>query len=274
MGKELLGRAEARLNEKLAARGLTALNETSLDVQEQLVREAIIETAFQVPGADLALLNSILDGVFRAELLDALRTILPGLSSPFEALDFASGADAALIMAFFGLPVAPMERGSGQITAPLSANLDQVAANFEATDADLVGYSTCEAPFYVLFTDCHDTVARMLRSEAKLDRIRTLFERDYLPLPEDRGTPFAHACWIFRRQTGDRVGGFMYMDPRDDWGSFFLFAGFMEGGQPKGGGDHGGLKPVPRQLLKALLQAPDAHSFVRGQAKPPPATAH
>ena len=66
----------------------------------------------------------------------------------------------------------------------------------------------------------------------------------------------------------------MYMDPRDDWGSFFLFAGFMEEGQPMGGGDHGGLKPVPRQLLKALLQAPDAHSFVRGQAGPTSSTAH
>lgn len=274
MGQELLGRAVDRLNEKLAARGLTALDQTSVDVQEQFVREAITETAFLVPGADLAMLNSILDGVFRSELRDALQAILPGLSAPFEALDFASGVDAALIMAFFGLPVAPMERGSGQITSPLSVDLGQVAADFDAIDADLVGYSTCEAPFYVLFTDCHDTVARLLRSEVKLDRIRTLFERDDLPLPEDRGTPFVHACWIFRRQRGDRVGGFMYMDPRTDWGSFFLFAGFMEDCQPKGGGEHGGLKPVPRQLLKALLQAPDAHSFVRGQTKPTPSTAH
>lgn len=274
VGQEMLGRAERLLKEKLASRRLADLEDISPDVQEQLVREALTETAAQVQGADLGLLQDILDGVFRTELRQAVQNVLSGLSAPYEPFDFAAGLDAALVLAFFGLPIAPMERASGRITAPLSTNLDQVTADFEATDADLVGYSTCEAPFYVLFTDCHDTVARLIASEPKLERIRVLFERDSLPLPQDHGRPFVHACWIFRRQPGDRIGGLQYFDPRDDRGAFFFFAGFLEDGRQTGGGENGGLKPVPRQLLYALLQAPDAHSFVRGAPRPAPATAH
>jgi len=272
-GEEMLKRVGAALERKLAARGLADMSAISPDVQEQLYREAVMETAVHMPGVDLAMLDRVLDGIFRSDLSDAVQRLVSESGEPYDAFDFASGRDAAVAMAFFGLPVAPMDRESGAITASLTNQIDAVVEAFETSQADLVGYSSALAPFYVLITDCQDTVARLLKSEPKAARIAALFERDGLPLPEPLGTPFVKACWIFRRRPDDRVGGLMYIDPRDDWGSYFFFAGFMEGEEPKGAGDDG-LKPVSRQLLYALLRSPDAHSFVQGSKKPAPMTAH
>lgn len=272
-GEEMLKRVGAAVERKLAARGLANMSEISPDIQEQLYREAAMETAIHMPGIDLTMLNRVLDGIFRSDLSDAVQRLLSRSGEPFDAFDFASGRDAAVLMAFFGLPVAPMERVSGAITSPLTTEIDAVVEAFETSQADLVGYSSALAPFYVLITDCQDTVAQVLKTEPKAARIAALFERDGLPLPEPLGTRFVKACWIFRRQPDDRVGGLMYIDPRDDWGSYFFFAGFMEGEEPKGAGD-GGLKPVSRQLLYALLRSPDAHSFVHGAQKSAPMTAH
>ena len=272
-GEAMLKRVGVVLTRKLEARGLAGLAAISPELQEQLYREAVMETAIHMPGADLAMLNRVLDGIFRSDLSDAVRRLASQSGEPYDAFDFASGRDAAVLMAFFGLPVAPMERVSGAITSALTTEIDAVVAAFESSEADLVGYSSAQALFYVLITDCQDTVAQVLKSEPKAARIADLFQRDGLPLPEPLGTPFVKACWIFRRRPGDRVGGLMYIDPRQDWGSYFFFAGFMDGQEPRGAGD-GGLKPVPRQLLYALLRSPDAHSFVQGTPKPGPMTAH
>ena len=272
-GKEMLKRVGAVLEGKLTARGVENFTALSPDIQEQLYRDAVMEAAIHMPGVDLAMLNRVLDGIFRSDLSDAVQRLVRESGAPYDAFDFASGVDAAVLMAFFGLPVAPMERVSGALTAPLTTEIDAVVEAFETSQADLVGYASAQAPFYVLITDCQDTVAQLLTSEPKAARIADLFERDGLPLPKRLGTPFVKACWIFRRRPDDRVGGLMYIDPRDDWGSYFFFAGFMDGDEPKGAGDSG-LKPVSRQLLYALLRSPDAHSFVQGAQKPAPMTAH
>jgi hypothetical protein len=272
-GEEMLKRAGEALGRRLSARGLTDLAAVSPDIQEQLYREAVMETAVHVPGVDLAMLSRVLDGIFRSDLSDAVQRLVGESGEVYDAFDFASGVDAAVLMAFFGLPVAPMERVSGAITSPLTNEIDAVVEAFATSKADLVGYSSALAPFYVLITDCQDTIAQVLKSEPKAARIADLFARDGLPLPEPLGVPFVKACWIFRRRPNDRVGGLMYLDPRDDWGSYFFFAGFVEDGEPKGAGPDG-LKPISRQLLYALLRSPDAHSFVQGTPKPITPTSH
>jgi hypothetical protein len=65
----------------------------------------------------------------------------------------ASGVDAAVLLAGFGLPVAPFVFRHGMLEEP-SNDIEAVLAMFSRRTEALVGYNSCDAPFYVLLTDC------------------------------------------------------------------------------------------------------------------------
>lgn len=267
-GAELLEKAGRLLDAKVAAWGPQSFDELPPSAQETLYREAIMETAVQVAGADLNLLSRVLDATFNPRFQHALKRTLSEINGAYDAFDLATGADHALLLAFFGLPVAPMETESGDLVGTPTTDMARVVDMFDNTDAHLVGYITSQAPFYVIFGDCQDSLAEHIANTPKLERVRALFERDGLPLPTPQGEPFVKVCGLFRRYPGEEVGGLMYMDPHPDRGSFMLYAGWTEANVSKGV-VQGGRKPVPRQLLYTLLQMPDAHSFVMGTGKPP-----
>ena len=89
---------------------MTDLAAVSPDIQEQLYRAAVMETAVHVPGVHLAMLSRVLDGIFRSDLREAVQRLVGESGEGFDVFGFRSGVDAAVLMGFFGMPVAPMER--------------------------------------------------------------------------------------------------------------------------------------------------------------------
>ncbi len=272
-GREFMTRIEQVAAAKLASHGFSGLDDAPSDLAAKIYREAAFEVAARNPDADLQTLDRVLTATLRADVRHGLKQMRTLTSQPYDALAAATGKDAAMVMAFFGLPVAPMDRRTLKMMAQPSSDLDEVSAMFDRAKTAFVGYSTCEAAFYTLASDCADTLARMIDTNEQMARIGDLFRRDNTPPPQPQGTPFVKACGVFRRYPGEEIASFIYADPRPDWGSILFYAGWMEDGEPKGSKD-GGYKFVPLQLLNALMQMPDAHSIVRGDLKPARATAH
>jgi hypothetical protein len=272
-GGEFMALTDQVIARKLADHGLSSLTDAPPDLASRIYREASFEVASRNPEADLDTLDRVLTGMARADLRESLKRIRALVAQPYDAFAPATGKDAAIAMAFFGLPVAPMDRRSLAMMAQPSADLDTVSAMFDRAKTAFVGYSTCEANFYTLVTDCADTLARMMGTNEQVERVANLFRRDKTPLPQPRGVPFVKACAAFRRYSGEEIGSFIYSDPRPDWGSMIFSAGWMDDGEAKGTAA-GGFRFVPLQLVEAFMQMPDAHSFVRGDSKPAPASMH
>lgn len=272
-GGEYVRMVAEALDRKLAERGVSDLGQLRRTEAEQLYRSALFEVAAKNPTADLALLDRLVTALFRDDVMEALQRVRAEIANGYPPIRAAMGKDAALVLAFFGLPVAPLDLDTGDFLAPPSADFDQVAATFDAFPGATVAYSTCNAQFYVLFTECMNSLARMISEVSLGERVRALFERDNQPLPQANHQPLTRGCGIFRRYPGETVGSFIYGAERDDAGLVVLYAGWTENGQPKGAVP-GGRKYVPLQLVELLLGSPDAHSFVRGDPKPVPAMAN
>jgi len=71
-----------------------------------------------------------------------------------DAFEMTSGIYAAVVLAGYGLPVAPFDLEAMRILAKPSSDIDTVRALFSGDRGAYVGYSTCDAPFYLLLTDC------------------------------------------------------------------------------------------------------------------------
>ena len=66
-----------------------------------------------------------------------------------DAFEMARGIHAAVVLAGWGLPVAPFDLEAMRIRAKPSRDIDTVQALFSADKGAYVGYSTCDAPFYL-----------------------------------------------------------------------------------------------------------------------------
>src|SRR5262249_23322141 len=97
-----------------------------------------------------------------------------------------------------------------------------------------VGYSSCEASFYLLRTDCVATLSRLLRVHPRLSEARELFARANKPLPEDPGQSFIHGMGVIARQPGDTISTVGLFDPDPTSGSVMLYAGWQVNGEPYG----------------------------------------
>ena len=79
---------------------------------------------------------------------DRVRSLPAMGGDPFS---MASGVDAAILLAGFGLPVAPFDFGYSVLEKP-SNEIDSVLNAFSRWRTAFVGYSVCDVPFYVLLT--------------------------------------------------------------------------------------------------------------------------
>ena len=132
-----------------------------------------------------------------------------------------------------------------------------------------VGYNVCAAPFYVLLTDCVQTLVQKVVVHPKLVEIKTLFERPGSALPPDPGQSFVSGMAIFARLPGDTISTIGLGDPRPSWGTIVLYAGWEVDGQPHGAPNNGYM-PVPVQLLRGVMINPAvAHALARPVAAPP-----
>jgi hypothetical protein len=109
-----------------------------------------------------------------------------------------SRTDAAIVLAGYGLPVAPFDLEQMRIIAKPSRDIDTALRLFASWEAAPVGHSVCAAPLYVLLTDCIRTVHERLAVEATLAQIKHLFARAGQIVSAESAPPFTPAMGLFR----------------------------------------------------------------------------
>jgi hypothetical protein len=173
------------------------------------------------------------------------------------------GIYAAVVLAGYGLPVAPFDLEASRILATPSNDIDTVQALFSADKGAYVGYSICDAPFYLLLTDCVRSLRQRVPVHPRLSEVKELFARISRPLPPDPGQSFMSGMAIIARQPGDTISTVGLFDPDPMAGSVMLYAGWQLGDEPYGAPNDGYL-PVPGQLLRAVVNDPTvAYCFWR-----------
>jgi hypothetical protein len=188
-----------------------------------------------------------------------------------DAFAIASGIDAAVLVAGFGLPVAPFDFRQGILEEP-SNDIDAVLTMFSRSTNAFVGYSSCDAPIYVLLTDCVKTLREQVVAHPALFDIRRLFARHGGALPPDPGEAFVPGVALFPRHPGDMISTVMAMDPSPVRGSIMLHGGWRVRAHAYGAPFDGYL-PFPMSLLRAVACEP-AVAYVIGRRVAPPPRVH
>jgi hypothetical protein len=166
----------------------------------------------------------------------------------------AVGPDCAIMMAGHGLPVAPLDKRSSRLLAPVSNDIGVVAQNFASFKTAYVGYSTCAAPFYLLLTDCVRTLRQRMLLDDRLKDVRRLIEPSNQRWPTDEHDK-QQASVFFGRQPGDRFETIALMERNPHQWSIVLYAGWLEESEPMGA-PCDGCVPVPLSLVRAVFADP------------------
>lgn len=174
----------------------------------------------------------------------------------------ASGVDAAVLLAGFGLAVAPFDFNLGILEKP-SDDIDTVLTTFSRWPSAFVGYNSCDAPFYVLLTDCVRSLRKQVSSHPGLADVRRLFTRTGGSLPPDAGSDFTPGMALFARYPGDAISTVLVLDPSRGAGSLMLHAGWRVADQTYGA-PFDGHQPFPMALLSAAAHDPTTVSWLRG----------
>lgn len=250
-------KAERRLEALLAEHGVSNPDELPRALQWQLLQRASVEAAAaSFPKANLAMMRHQLSSFGHPAFLEAMDRMIVSCKFPSDAFEMTRGLHAAVVLAGYGLPVAPFDLKASRIVAKPSNDIDTVLELFSHDKAAHVGYSTCEAPFYLLLTDCVRTLRRLLTVDPRLSAVKELFARTNKPLPPDPGGSFVHGSAIIARQSGDTISTVALLDPDPmGGGSVMLYAGWQLEGEPCGA-PNDGYMPVPRQLLSAVVHDP------------------
>ena len=254
----LFERTDQRLEALLAQHGVRDSSELPRPLQLQLLEKAMIGAAAATfPTGNLEMLQHGLRSVSHPAFVSAMERMALSCRSAGDAFEMARGVHAAIVLAGWGLPVAPFDLEAMCIRAKPSRDIDTVQTLFSADKGAYVGYSTCEAPFYLLLTDCISTLRQLVAAHPMLSELRQLFARQGASLPPDPGRPFRHGMAIFGRQAGDAISTIVLADPDPQGGSIALYAGWQVNGEPYGAPNEGYF-PVPGQLLRAVVRDPRA----------------
>jgi hypothetical protein len=223
------------------------------------------------PSADLKAMDHGLRSFTHAAFAPAVDKVKSSIDQEHDAFAMAAGIDAAVVLAGFGLPVAPFDKEQRRIVGEPSNDIDTVLRLFVGSETALVAYSVCTAPFYVLLTDCVRTLYESLAVSPELAQVKRLFLRYYAQLPPNpTDARFASGMALFRRRQGDKVRTIALIDPSPDGGSVVLHAGWKADGRARGA-PNGGYTPVPIPLLQAIIDDPliaAAHFFPGRRARP------
>jgi hypothetical protein len=224
---------ERRLEALLAEHGVSEPSELSPTLQCEVLRRAIPETAaVNFPTANLKALDhgtrSFAHPVF-APAWERMRLTTKGGG---DAFGMSRGVYAAVVLAGFGLPIAPFDPVTTRILAKPSNDIETVLELFSSDKGAAVGYNTCTAPFYVLLTDCIQTMRRLVPTHPLLSEVKLLVERSGATLPPDPGHSFKHSMALAHREPGDAISTVGLFDPNPTGGSIMLYAGWQIDGEP------------------------------------------
>jgi hypothetical protein len=267
----LFAKAGRRLETLLAEHGASRPGELPGPLQSQLLQRAILETAAaNFPAANLQQMDHGFRSFAHSAFIAAIERMRVSCKSPCDAFEMTRGIHAAVVLAGYGLPVAPFDLEAMRILAKPSNDIDAVQELFSRDKGAYVGYSTCNAPFYLLLTDCVRSLRRLVSVHPRLSEVKKLFARANKPLPPDPGQSFAHGMAVIGRQPGDTISTVGLFDPDPTSGSVTLYAGWHVVGEPVGA-PNGGYVPVPGQLLRAVVHDPRvAYSFWLTAGSPTP----
>jgi hypothetical protein len=249
-------KAEPRFRAALAKHGVSDPLELPAEVAAEIFRKVLFETAaLHMPEADLRGLDRLVRTHAHPLFVPAVQRARAQTQASRDAFAPAVGSDCAIVMAGYGLPVAPFDKREPRLLGELSNDIDVVAKQFTRFKTAFVGYSTCAAPFYVLLTDCIRTLRQRVSSDGRLQDVRRLIERSGMRWPPDDGVRFRHAGLVFLREAGDKIATVALLDHRPNQGSITLYAGWLEGDEPQGA-PNGGYMPVPLRLVDDAIANP------------------
>jgi hypothetical protein len=271
VGALFFQKVEPRLAALLAEHGASHPGELPRAILGEIMRRAVVETAAaNFPEANLEALGHGFQSFAHPAFFPALKRMRLSCKGERDAFDMTRGIYAAVVLAGFGLPVAPFDLVRARILGKPSNDIDTVLSLFSNDKTAFVGYSTCDAPFYLLLTDCVRTLRKLVPVHPRLSDVRKLFARTGGLLPSDPGQSFISGMAICGRQPGDTISTVGLLDPDPMAGSITLYAGWQMDGEPYGAPNDGYL-PVPAQLLRAVVFNPEvAYSLSRRVGTPRP----
>ena len=199
------------------------------------MRRAILETAaVDFPTANLQQMDHGFRSFAHFAFDEAMQRMKLSCKTPGDAFEMTRGVYAAVVLAGYGLPVAPFDLGASRILAKPSNDIDTVLGLFSRDKGAYVGYSTCDAPFYLLMTDCVRSLRLLVQVHPKLSEVKALFTRIGRSLPPDPGQLFMHGMAVVARLPGDAISTVGLFDPDPMSGSVTLYAGWQVDGAPCG----------------------------------------
>ncbi|MFS2109234.1 hypothetical protein ACCC88_06090 [Sphingomonas sp. Sphisp140] len=244
------------LERKLKELGVSSPEDLPREVGIKILVDASTEAALiNFPHANVEKLQhglrSFSSPRFGASFREAKRVV----DKSTDAFEMCVGPDAAIVLAAFGVKVAPFDRRTLRIVGQPSNDIDAVAGMFDKMKTAFVGFSPCDEQFYCLVTDSLSDLKRKLESENRLEPIRKILSRAEATLPPGNGSDFQHFGAVFARFEDDRFETFFLEDPRPDRGSVLFPAGWSEDDR-RFGAPNDGFMPVPLALLRGAIADP------------------
>jgi hypothetical protein len=229
----------SRLAAALKELGVAHPSELPPAIANELFRKVLIETAaLHNPDADLEAMDRLTRAASNPLFFPALKGARKQADLQKDYFTPATGSDCAIVMAGHGIAVAPFEmpttpKDAPRLLAPLSDDIDVVASSFAQRPEAAVGYSSCAAPFYILATNCVNTLRQLIVSDDRLRGARHLIERVGFKWPAEATSPFEQALFGLPRKAEDKIPT-VFLNGGADIGSIMLYAGWLEGDRPFG----------------------------------------
>lgn len=254
--------AQPKLAEALARHGAASPDQLPVEIAVQIFRDVLVAIAVKsFPTADINAIGHISKALWHPLFAPAVARTRERLEAPSDAFAVAAGVDAAIVLAAFGLEVAPFDRKRNQILAETTNDIDEVAANFARWKTAYVGYSPCDVPFYALITDCVRSMMPQIARHPDLGEAAKVLARLPPDQPMEHHRAFQHGLLMLPREPGDTISTVLVSNPNPHQGSICLNAGWRVGGV-RCGAPNDGFLPVPLQLARAALVNPQAMMWI------------
>lgn len=260
--RALMQKAEPKLALALAQHGVESPDQLPAEIARKIFQETVIQTAVEsFPGAQVDALEHGMSSFQHPLFSQAFGRLRKQLALPSDAFMVAAGVDAAIVLAGFGLPVAPFDRKQPRILAEPSNDIDKVAEAFARFKTAYVGYSPCDVPFYIVVTDCVKSMPSQIESREQLAPLREVLQ-GYGELVLEKGLrEFQHGIVLVPRSSGETISTVFLSNPNVNEGSIGFFAGWKVG-DVREGAPNDGFVPVPLQFLKAACKDPQIAMWI------------
>lgn len=244
------------LQRKLSEHGVSDPKDLPRETAVKILLEASTEAALQhFPHANVGKLQQGIHAFTNPRFSAALMRAEAIVTRSTDAFEMCVGPDAAVVLAGFGIKVAPFDRRKRSIIGDLTNNVDEVYERFANLKTAFVGYSPSDAEFYVLVTDSLSDLKSKLKSSRQLKPVADVVSRAGGELPTGTGGAFQHFGAVFARWPDDQLETLFLEDAHPDRGSVLFQAGWRER-ETRRGAPNDGFLPVPLALLRGALADP------------------